>query len=133
MGFFLSCWTQKIILKNVCNQTVDYSIYSFISSCEVKSMFVYPHSSKYPLLCSAEEWCSYRFGTTWGQVSSDRIAIFGVNYPFNIKTKKCSHMPHYRHSRCLCVCHSCHIMSHSGLLKIADKPVQLSHTASTPF
>jgi len=41
--------------KNMGNQTVDGSIN-------------YKHSSKYLLLCSAEERHSYRFGTTWGWV-----------------------------------------------------------------
>ncbi len=47
-------------------------------------LFGYQHSSKYRLLCSAEEINSYRFGTTWGWVNDDRIFIFWVNYPFKL-------------------------------------------------
>jgi len=39
----------------------------------------YRHSSKYLLLCSAEERNSYRFGKTLGGVINDRIFIFGGN------------------------------------------------------
>ncbi len=40
----------------------------------------YKLSSKYLLLCSAEQRNSYRFGTNWGWVN-DRIFIFGWTIP----------------------------------------------------
>jgi len=44
-------------------------------------LFSYQHSSKYLLLCSAEERNFYRFGTTWGWVNGRRIVIFGRTIP----------------------------------------------------
>ncbi len=46
-----------------------------------QKLFVYPHYSKYLLLCSAEERNSYRFGTTLGWVNDDSIFIFGWIIP----------------------------------------------------
>jgi len=34
-------------------------------------------TAKYHLLFSAQEWNSYRFGTTWGWADDDRITFFG--------------------------------------------------------
>jgi len=56
----------------------------FFSSMEVNGccqLFDYLHSSKYLLLCSAEEIIKYRFGTTWGWK-------FWVHYPFNEEFSK---------------------------------------------
>jgi len=44
-------------------------------------LFGYPYSSKYLILCSAEERNSYRFRTSWGWVNDDRIVIFGQTTP----------------------------------------------------
>jgi len=40
-------------------------------------LFGYPHSSKYIILCSAEERKSYKFGTTLRGVNDDNILISG--------------------------------------------------------
>jgi len=58
-----------VFLKNVNNQTVI--VYHWFSLSIFKSMgtetvwLSHHHSSKYRLLCSTEEWNSYRCGTTW--------------------------------------------------------------------
>jgi len=72
---FLLLSTNKDILKNVSNQTVD-GLW--------KSRVGYPHSSKYVILCSAEERNSYRFGTTWVWVNDDIIFILGWTIPLSI-------------------------------------------------
>ncbi len=43
----------------------------------MKSMFGYQHSSKYLLLCYAEERNAYRFGTTLRLVNDNKILILG--------------------------------------------------------
>jgi len=48
-----------------------------------KQLIGYHHSSKYFILCSAEEGNSYWFETTWGWVNYDRIFFFGWTIPLN--------------------------------------------------
>ncbi len=48
-----------------------------------QQLFGYSHFSKYLLLCSAEERCSYRFGTSLGWENDDRIFIFWWTFPLN--------------------------------------------------
>jgi len=45
-----------------------------------QKLYVYQHSLKYLLLCSAEERNSYRFGIT--SLNDDKSLFFQVKYPF---------------------------------------------------
>ncbi len=82
MSFILLLNSKEAILKNVGNQTVDGSRHTMEKkyTMEVnvyRQLFGYQHSTKYIILCSAEETNSYRFGMTWGWIN-EHIFIFFI-------------------------------------------------------
>ncbi len=79
--YFLLLNIKEDILKNADNQTLAghhwllrkkyyESQWGLVTVC-------YLHSSKYLLLCSADEINSYRFGMTWGWVNNDNFLFVG--------------------------------------------------------
>ncbi len=77
-----------LCVKNVGHQTLAgphwLQWYFFLHTMKVngyRHIFGYQLSSKYLLLCSAEERNSHRFGTNLGWVNDDRMYIFVWNNP----------------------------------------------------
>jgi len=83
MSFCLLLNTKEDIVKNDWNfGTIDFhSIFFLLWNYGAKKLFGSHCSSKYLLLCSAEDINSYRFATSWGLVNDDRILIFGWSVP----------------------------------------------------
>ncbi len=83
---YLFCWTQRKIFWRMWETeqfwgTIDFHSIYFLTMEVNPELLCLPHSSEYLPLCSAEKRHPYRFGTTWGWVSDDRIFIFGWTIP----------------------------------------------------
>ncbi len=71
-----------IMIYTVCLVLISKEIVIF-GQIYLSSILSSRFYQKYLILCSDDEWRSYRFGKTWGCVINNRIFIFGWTVPFN--------------------------------------------------